>query len=470
MRVLLVASPKTVMGMDRGIRLPNLGLNSIAANVQNPDVDVRVLDLVLAQKNPIKKLLSVLGSFNPDVVGFSCMTHQYQDTLKLAASVRAHRPGTVIVLGGYHPTVDFEKMLNPAERPVVDFIIRNEGETAFSRLLEEIQGKRDFCNIPSLSHAENGSLIHNPPGALLDLDSLKIPERKNRILKRGFHIMGSSADAVETSRGCVNRCKFCCIRQMYGTAFRNFKIDRVIADIQNVSGQGTRSIMFVDDNMTVDTGRFERLCREIIGRKLNEIRYTVQGTISGLKRSPDLPRLMSEAGVDLYMTGIENAGEGNVHFLDTKPVQYSDTRDVIRELHGYGISVMGSFIIGNPGDTRETIVDNFHYANQVDVDFPLFLILTPFPRTEIRDELSREGLITNADDFSKYDLFRANVRTRQLSPEELEKIRDEIAFKVLQNGSRFRRLASKYAAFSMKLILSQLISQPKEVFGYIRGR
>jgi anaerobic magnesium-protoporphyrin IX monomethyl ester cyclase len=469
MRILLIGSPKSVMGFDRATRLPNLGLNSIAANVQNINTDIRVLDLVLVRKEPEQYLLNFIDLFNPDIVGFSCMTFQYNDTIKLAALVRAHHKKTIIILGGYHPTTEFEHILNPIEKPVIDFIIRNEGETTFSQLIEEIQGRRNFDNISSLSYMQNGTVIHNHQGQLLDLDSIKLPDRKSRILKRGFHILGNSADVIETSRGCVNHCKFCSIHQMYGPKFRKFKMDRVIEDIQHVVDQGTRSILIADDNITSDANRFEDLCREIIHLGLNKIRFAVQATISGLRRAPDLPRLMSEAGVDLCFTGIENIEEGNIHFLDTKPIQNSDTKDIFRELHGYGITVIGSFIIGNPGDTREIIYDNFHYANQMDIDIPLFLILTPFPNTEIRDELFKDRLITNTDDYTKYDMFHANVKTRYLSPSDLEKIRDEIAFKILKNSSRYWKLISKYPRFSAKLFFDQLINQPKEVFGYIKG-
>jgi radical SAM superfamily enzyme YgiQ (UPF0313 family) len=469
LRILLVGSPKSVMGFDRATRLPNLGLNSIAANVQVHDTDVRVLDLVLAKKDPGRFLLNVLNSYGPDIVGFSCMTFQYNDTIKLAGLVRAHNEKTIIIFGGYHPTVEFENILSHGDKPMADFIIRNEGETAFNQLIEEIRGERNFGNIPSLSYVENGTVIHNPRGNLLELDSIRIPDRESRIFKKGFHILGNSADVIETSRGCVNHCKFCSIRQMYGPQFRKFRIERVIQDIQNVAGQGIRSVLIADDNITADANRFEDLCGEIIHRRLNKIKFAVQATISGFKRAPGLPRLMSEAGVDLCFLGIENVQKENVQFLDTKQIHHSDTREIIHELHGYGITIIGSFIIGNPGDKREIIYDNFHYANSLEIDIPLFLILTPFPKTEIREELLKDGLVTNTDDYDKYDLFHANVKTRYLSSKDIEKIRDEIAFKILKKSSRYWKLVAKYPKFSAKLFFDQLINQPKDIFGYIQG-
>jgi anaerobic magnesium-protoporphyrin IX monomethyl ester cyclase len=469
MRILLAGSPKTVIGFDRVTKLPNLAFNSIAANIQSGDFELRILDLVLAGEEPGQYFLNFLRSYRPDVVGFSCMTFQYEETIKLAGLVRQFDGRIKIVLGGYHPTVEFENILQSENGRVVDFIVRNEGEVSFGRLMAQIQGEGNFHDISSLSYMEKRTAVHNPRGSLLDLDRIKIPDRRNRVLKRGFHIFGSPADVVETSRGCVNHCKFCSIRQMYGTRFRKYKIERVLEDIEDARNHGARAILFADDNITVDAVRFEALCGEMIHRRLNDVKYAVQAGIRGLMDAPGLPKTMSEAGVDICFLGIENIVDGNIGFLDTKQISRSETGEVVRELQGHGITVIGSFIIGNPGDTREIIYDNFHYANDLNLDIPLFLILTPFPKSEIREELLRNDLITNPDDYSKYDLFHANVRTRHLTSVDLEKLRDEIAFKILGKSARFWRLAKKYPKFSAKLLFDQLVHQPREVIGYARG-
>jgi anaerobic magnesium-protoporphyrin IX monomethyl ester cyclase len=469
MRILLVGSPKTIVGFDRVTKLPNLGLNSIAANILSNTIDVKILDLVLVNHRPDQFFLGYLRFYRPDVVGFSCMTFQFNETIKLARIVRQFDGKIKIVLGGYHPTVEFTNILESEDGRVVDFIVRNEGEIAFNLLAAQIQGEGNFHGIPFLSYMEKEKAIHNPRGNTLELDRLKIPDRRNRVIQKGFHVLGSPADAVETSRGCVNHCKFCCIRQMYGTQFRTYKIERVLEDILDARNQGARAILIVDDNITVDANRFENLCEEMIHRRLNDVKYAVQASIPGLKRNPRLPKLMSKAGVDICFLGIENNFAGNIDFLDTKQILNSETRELVSELQGYGITVIGSFIIGNPGDTREIIYDNFHYANEVNIDIPLFLILTPLPKTEIREELLKKKLITNPDDYSKYDLFHANVKTHYLTSRDLEKIRDEIAFKILRKSSRFWRLAKKYPKFSTRLLFDQLINQPREVFGYVQG-
>jgi anaerobic magnesium-protoporphyrin IX monomethyl ester cyclase len=469
MRILLVGSPKIIMGFDRVTRLPNLGLNSIASNINNSRDRVKVLDLVLIQNQPQPYFLNYLKFYSPDIVGFSCMTFQYDGMLRLAKLVREYGESIKIIFGGYHPTIEFEHILEGPDSRYIDFIVRNEGESTFSRLMEQIQQNGNFHDIPSLSFLEDGSPVHNPAGALLDLDQIRIPNRKNRVLKKRFHILGLPADVIETSRGCVNSCRYCSIRQMYGRKFRKYKIERVIRDIKDAAMHGAKAILISDDNITVDAKRFENICRQIIDHKLNDIKYAVQASIPGIKRAPNLPRLMFEAGVDICFIGFENSTADNINFLDTKRIPDSDAAKVVNELQGYGITVIGSFIIGNPGDTRETILENFQYANHLNIDVPLFLILTPFPKTETRKDLLKDNLITNADDFSRYDLFHANIRTHSLSPGDIEKMRDEIAFKIFKKSSRLWKLLKKYPGYSSKLILNQIVNQPGEIFGHIRG-
>jgi len=307
MRILLIGSPVTVLGFDRVTKLPNLGLNSIAANVINKDTQIKVLDLVLAGKGSIQYLLNHLKSFNPDVIGFSCMSFQYDDTMKLARLVREYNNKIKIVIGGYHPTVDYENILKSDDSQFIDFIIRNEGEITFNLLIEQIRGSGNYQDLPSLSFRDNDKFIHNPPGNPLELNNLKLPDRGSRVFKRGFHILGNPADVVETSRGCTNRCKFCSIRQMYGTKFRKYKIERVIRDIKSARDYGARAILFSDDNIPIDAVRFEMLCKEIIQNKLNHIKYAIQASIPGFKQASGLPKLMSKAGIDICFLGIENS-------------------------------------------------------------------------------------------------------------------------------------------------------------------
>ncbi len=469
-RVLLVANPKTIMGFDRVTRLPNLGLCSIAANLDRDICDVKVVDLVLAGRNPRNYLWRLLKEYQPDVVGLSCMIFQYAEALELAKLTRAFNKNIVVVMGGYYPTVDYDVILESDDMNYIDFIVRNEGEIAFNEFIKELNGERNFENVPNLSYRDNGSIKHNPSGCLLNLDEVKLPDRDIRVLKKGFHFFGVPADCVETTRGCVYKCKFCNITQMYGHSFRTYKIDRVITDLKHLYSRGVRSVFITDDNITIDGERYKELCQAIIDAKLNTIRYTVQVSVDGIMRSPGLAEMMIKSGVKMLQLGIESPSRDNLEFLGKKGrFKDSDTHEVVDEFRRHNVTIVGSFIIGNPDDTEESILGNLEYARSIKVDMPLFLILTPFPKTPLREELTKQGLITNPDDYTKYDLFNANVKTKYLTSQRLYELREKLAYKAYNNPAVVRRIFTNMPLAFTKHILKYMMEVPRDFFSYLRG-
>jgi radical SAM superfamily enzyme YgiQ (UPF0313 family) len=131
---------------------------------------------------------------------------------------------------------------------------------------------------------------------------------------------------------------------------------------------------------------------------------------------------MARAGFDTVFMGIENAEDANVAALDIAPKLGkggNETPRAVRLLRDNGIKAVGGFIVGNPDDDRAAVRRTFRYARRLGLDFPIVQCLTPYPRTEMREELLAEDLVTNADDLSRYNGYMVNVRTRHLTSAEL---------------------------------------------------
>src|ERR1043166_1769813 len=103
MRILLLAMPDSASSLDRVMKFPNLGLCSIA--VQVPEHDVRIIDLVLRPRGIRGRVLEEVRGVEPDLIGYSAMSFQYETARILADAVRAAAPGVLNVLGGYHASV-----------------------------------------------------------------------------------------------------------------------------------------------------------------------------------------------------------------------------------------------------------------------------------------------------------------------------------------------------------------------------
>jgi len=449
--------PDTASSLDRVMKFPNLGLCSIAAQV--PEHEVRILDLVLRPRGITSRVLDEVRAFGPDVVGYSAMSFQYATARALATAVRAAAPGVLHVLGGYHATVLADQVA-ARDGSVFDFIVRGEGERPFRQLVDVLEGAGDPGGIPGLSWRGAGGWRHNPDAPLLELDSLPLPRRQARRWDGAFYF-DRSFDVAETSRGCPLPCTFCSIRRMYGRTFRRFPIPRIIEDLRTLDRRGVRGVFFVDDNITIDVPRFKELCEEIVTAGLSHLRYIVQASVHGIAKDDRLAPAMARAGFDTVFMGIENAEDANVASLDIAPklgMGENETPRAVRLLQDNGIKAVGGFIVGNPDDDRAAIRRTFRYARRLGLDFPIVQCLTPYPRTEMREELLAEGMVTNADDFTRYNGYMVNVRTPHLGSDAVARTMLWESLKLYWDPrvARRSRFLRDYPAFRGRMLRNNL--------------
>jgi len=412
MKVLLLSSPVVQPDFDRIARIPNYGLVSIAGNVDDI-CTVHVADLH-ATKKPTDYLEGVLKR-GYDLVGLSCMSFQYHAMLPLAKM--AKESGAETVFGGYHPTLNYDEIAGSSEARLADYVVRGEGEATFRDLIQTIDEGRDLSEVKGLSYWKGDKMVHNPPRPVLDVSEIWMPNRDSRLITTGFQSFGMPIDSVETSRGCTNGCKFCSIQQMYGRSFRRYPFDRILDDIRDAEAHGAKSIFFPDDNITLDVKRMERLCDAIVEAGLDHLKYKVQASARGIGSSRRLVEKMAKAGFDGVFLGIENTSKENLKFLGKGKM--SDNADkAIEYMHDNDIIVSAGLIGGNPEDDAEDLWSNFKLARKLKVDIPIFYINTPYPKTEMRAELEKMGLIAN-DDYRYYDGLHANLNTKHLTAEEV---------------------------------------------------
>jgi radical SAM superfamily enzyme YgiQ (UPF0313 family) len=293
-------------------------------------------------------------------------------------------------------------------------------------------GAHRFEEICGLSYRDGDGWTHNPqrPPHRLEGDEIRLPNRAARVLK-GYTLLGRQVDVVETSRGCTYDCSFCSIIEMRGRNFFTYSFDRVLADIRDARDHGARTIFLVDDNIMLNVRRFEALCEAIIAAGLNSLDYFVQAMTSSVaNHGATLAPLMKRAGFRYVFLGIENVIEGDLQFLraSAKNMEREDGRETgnatlkaIDYLHRHQMLVVGGLIVGNPGDTRESIEANLEFARRY-VDWPYIQHPTPYPRTPMTKDFREQALIEN-ERLEEYDGTTAVVRTQHLSAEEVEFLR-----------------------------------------------
>jgi len=465
-RILLLSMPNYTVGFYKGMRVPSLGLSSLSGNLDSSFVErVIIADLLMVQHNIKNYIIKLLKRFHPHIVGLTCMSFQYETAVTIAELIKQFDQDIIIVLGGYHPTLAYELISESKEKKYIDYLVRCEGEVAFNRLIKALSNNDDVTKISNLSFKEKGNFVHNPRQTILDLENIKLPDRSSRITKH-YSIFGKKADVVETSRGCTMGCDFCCMPQMYGRTFRKYPVERVIADIQKSVQLGARAIFFIDDNIFVNPAHLEELCEQILKNGLQDVHYTIQASVVGIARDPNLVKLMAQAGFKIVFLGIESIKKENVRFLSKDKRVLEETSNAIELLRKNNLIVVGGFILGNPEDDAQILWEHFDFAKKNQLDIPLFMLLTPFLKTGIREKIIREGLLANPDDFSYYDLSHANIRTKHLSPFELNFLKNKMygaynTFPMLKNNL----LRKHYPWLFFKLLLDEL---PRTAMNVIR--
>ena len=430
MNILLLSMPDSFEHTSSiTMRMPNGALASLAGNL-DPHHRVAVADLVVVQRHVRPTIERLMREVDPDIVGLSIMTFQRGTARKIAALVRSLKPSVTLVVGGYDPSLASEVYEDPAWG--VDVIVRGEGDLTFRELVKALEAGRGPAGVAGLSYRDGDRFIRGAdrPVSTLTGEDVQRPNRKARVLS-GYTFLGRPIDVVETSRGCTYDCSFCSIIEMRGRNFHTWSIERVIADIADARALGARAIFLVDDNISLNVDRFEKLCRAIVEAGFDDIDYLVQAMTSSIAaRGETLAPLMRRAGFRYVFLGIENILDEDLGFLRAraKNAQREGGRQVgnatakaIDVLHRHDMYVVGGLIVGNPSDTRASIDANLQFARAY-VDWPYIQHPTPYPGTPMTKDFRDRDLIVS-DDVDEYDGTTAVVKSEHLEAEEIEFIR-----------------------------------------------
>ena len=421
MKVILMSMPDVapLIIHEAAVHMPGHGIACVGGNI-DAEHEVYIIDLVRKRRQLRKYITKTLLKIQPDLVGLSAMAWQYDTCIKLIKLVKLVLPEVKIVIGGYHATLMNEEIAASSEAEMIDFIVRGEGEVACRRLVNALDGKDRLEDIGSLSYKRGKQFVHNPRGEALELSELKLPIRDKRRLTWGYHILYSKIELMETSRGCTRGCNFCSMRHMYGRSFRAYTIERVLADLDDIYyNRKTRWAFIIDDNMVLNPKRVIALCDAIIARKYKKLNLVVQADCISMAQNEEMVSKMAQAGFRSVFLGIENASKKNLESAGKGNI-VNASRKAVEICQKYNIMVIGGLIFGFPDDDEKSIIENYEFLKTIQADGAYCQILTPYPKTGMRQNLIDEGLVTNKFNYKKYNGLWANVKTRHLDSDRLQ--------------------------------------------------
>lgn len=417
MKILLIHPPNHLV-YDKFTRAPikrlPVGMAYLAAFVEQQGYPVRVLDAE-ALDFGVQEIMSHIAELKPEVVGFSCTTPLFPSAVVLAEAIKEILPRTAIVLGGPHISALPRESLEASK--AIDFVIFGEGEESFLELLQAWENSGPFDHLAGVGFKKQGRAVINAPRPFIrDIDALPFPARHLFPLERyrdPVHY-DEPYSVMVTSRGCPFRCIFCASSVTWARKVRLRSPENVIGEIAEVANRfGIRNISFADDTFTLNRERTIDICRRIVKEKFN-INFLCSSRLDTI----DEERLhwLQKAGCHTLTFGIET-GNQEIAKVIRKDVDLSLAPRVFKMVQDYGIAVHSSYIIGNPGDTRETIEQTIQFALDSGTDEAQFSISTPFPGTDLWKMAIAQGLLP-ATDFTAYKWYYSVAGNLSLVPDE----------------------------------------------------
>jgi len=443
MRVLLIFPPTTIYPEEDPSLVFPLGIGYLAAVLEQRGYEVHVIDCIAEKEELTKKedgtfhvgltwseIREKIAKINPDVVGISCLcTADYINAVMVSGIVK-EIDDIPVIFGGAHATALPKETL---QNKNVDYVILGEGEYSLPALLESIGDKSALRRVDGIGFKENSKLNIKPITKYIeDLDSLPFPARhlfpmEKYLHTRRVHNYIAKRQPVAqmiTSRGCPLKCTFCAIHHIWGRKWRFRTPKNVVDEIEHLIREYCiREIHFEDDNISLNKKRMMEICDEIIKRKL-DITWTAPNGMWVQTLDRELLKKMQDSGCYRVSLGIEN---GNQQFLTNvvkKNMNLEKVRTVVKKLKELKIKSTGFFMVGIPGETKETILETIKFAKSLDLDDAIFSIYVPYPGAELYDISISRGYLPSNIDYYRFKNKYATLSTEHISAKQVEYLRN----------------------------------------------
>ena len=405
---------------------PPLALNELAGVI--PDEEILILDQKTEQdQNPdydcLAHLEKTVRDFQPDFVGFTCITAQYNSVKKMLELIKKIDPSIITQAGGLHPTLCTEDFADSK----ADIIAVGLGKRSFRDVIRELRengSKADFSHIPGLAFPSAAGMRYTkklsefsyqeikehfimdeimPNRALTDRYDYIIPYEKKRI------------QYISTSQGCTHKCNFCTIWPVAGGQYFHKSVDLILREIKHMERYPI--IRFCDANTFGDLGKARQLFTRILEEGLDHHQYIVDVRTDFVIRHPEIMELAYRAGVRVAICGLESVNEEELkNYGKNSTVQ--DTIDALRILNQLGMKVNGNYMV-----TPDYVERDFEALGQFVEENAIFhsgfTILTPFPGTA-QWEMYKDRITIS--DFDYYNLTNAVFDTKLPEPVFYDKV------------------------------------------------
>ena len=346
-----------------------------------------------------------------DVIGISFMTAHAPRAYQLAEEFR--RRGKTVVFGGFHPTFMTAEALEHC-----DAVVMGEAENTWPRVLRDIESNRLRRVYQSRRPVDLGTLQAVP----------------RDLLKQNGYI---TVNTVQASRGCNNACEFCSVSPFYGKKQRFRPIDRVVEELQNIPGM---FVLFIDDNITGDSGYAKKLFRAMIPLRK---KWISQASLK-IADDEELVKLAARSGCCGLFVGLESINSRSLKEVEKGFNRTERYGESIKKLQDAGIGIETGIIFGFDHDEVSVFERTLDFLLKHNIDAIQVSALTPLPGTPLYEKMVRENRIIDYR-WEHYDYRHVVFRPRNMTPEQLQNGVDWIIGEFYSTGNIARRVFTNFS-------------------------
>ncbi len=404
-------------GMDAGWISHGLASLSAAAKAQGFEIDL----IDLRALKGWEQFRQVLAARDPDVVGITMMSVDYNPARRAIAIVKEMNPEITTVVGGPHPTIALEDTL---EISGLDYVVTREGEVTFPKLLRAIanghpptdrvlEGERP--DLDAIPYSDRGLFLDEWRTWGYDLESPEVPFVPE--------LPGPFATII-AGRGCIYHCSFCKPGEdhLFGRLTRRRSVDNVIGELHElVRDYHIASFMFHDDCLTEDREWVKEFTEAYIAEGF-AMPFFCQSRADIIVRHEDMVARMVDAGLRGYFIGFESGSDRVLRFIrkGTTVAQNFEAASICRK---YGISIWANYMMGLPTETPDEVMETVRMMKTIDPDYYSPAFFTPHPGTDLYDYCAERDLSRITD----YDSYRRNPTEPKIKGQDYDFLRRAMA-------------------------------------------
>ena len=433
-----------------------MGLGYIGAMLRQAQCGVEVLDINLNgyDQNFLTDFLkNTQGKYK--LFGIGSMVTAYQYSKWLSKQIKKYTPDALVLAGGSLCTAG-ELLLRNSD---IDIVCIGEGEKVITDIVEAIRSNKDFALISNILLKRGRDIISTRRESPMDIDSISFPAwdlfEMDQYTKNSY-LVPTNVPSITmiTERGCPFNCTFC--YRNFGRKTRHRNVNNVIEEIKTVIDRyGIGHIDFLDEIFNVNPIQVKELCKNIIHEGI-KITWRCIGRTDLVDK--ETLEIMYGAGCKWIGYGIESGSQEMLNRMN-KRQKIENVDKSIALSRKVGMIVTGTFIIGMPGETEQTIQESREFFKRNEIfNIPFFPV--PYPGTILYEECKGRGLISNEESYIaslNKDATELTINLTEIPDSRLIELRNNLI-------NEFETLIP-----SMELPLKQKIYSLRNVFSWIKS-